>query len=239
MGRVPSSDILAKDVIGYAQELVSEDDARDLIQNLAIQYYNQAILEIYNIVLLINPTEYDNYTTMSSANSNLSTTSISDKIYEGDLSSTGFDDYDEIINMRCDNDDDLIECTEVNRAEFNTYFEAGEAGFPYEDSIIYSIREGSIDFCFGENIHPSTPTFTVRFRRIPTLLNSSNYDTLYMGVSDRYFPLLSNRIASFAEIKKGVKDNTLVIVKFLYEQMMSELNTEVQTRIKKMLKVGE
>ena len=239
MGRVPSSEILAKDVIGYAQELVREDSARRLIRSLGIQYYNQSILEIYNISILINPNEYNIRGNLSDADSNLSVSSESDKIYNGDLTSTGFDKYDKIMNAVCLNDDERVECFGIDSNEFNSYYNLGEAPFPYEDSIVYSLREGYMDLCFGEDITPSTPVITVLFRTTPVFLTDSNYESAYMGISDRYFPLLTNRIASLAEIRRGITDNTMSIVKMLYDQMISELNPDIQLRIKKMLNTGE
>ena len=238
MSRVPSANIKAKDVIGYAQDLVSEDNTRNLIQSLGIQYYNSAVQEIYNIVLLIDPYEYDNYADISSALGNLSILS-GDKFYTGDLNHVNFNNFDEIVSVRCDNGELKPECLRVPPTEFDTYFNYGSAGFPFEDTIIYCHRENKIDFCFGENIDVESPVFHVKIRKYPTLLSKTNYNSAMMAVADKYHPLLTNRIASYAELKKGIVNNTLSIVKLLYDQMISKLDYNIQTSIKKRLNLGE
>lgn len=238
MSRVPSSEILAKDVIGFAQELVKEEEARLLIKNLAIEYYNAAITEIYNVIMIISPNMFDYFGVFSSANNNLTILS-GDRIYRGSLLSSDFGRCDKIINVSCFSDGSHYQCFNLENEQFQSFYETDGAQFPYSEAVVYRTGESSIDFCFGESIVILEPILTARFQRMPERLNSTNYMTLKMGVPDRYYSLLANRIASYAEIRKGVTDGSFAIIKNMYEQLMTPISEKMKMDIKNIINVGE
>lgn len=238
MSRIPSSEVFAKDVIGFAQELVKEEDARLLIKNLAIEYYNAAITEIYNVIMIISPNMFDYFGVFSSTNNNLTILS-GDRVYRGSLLSSDFARCDKIVNVSCFSDGSYYQCFQLENEQFQSFYETDGAQFPYSESVVYRIGESSIDFCFGESIVISQPTLTARFQRTPERLNLTNYATLKMGVPDRYYSLLANRIASYAEIRKGITDGSFAIIKNMYEQIIMPLSEKMKMDIKNIINVGE
>lgn len=224
MARIPSTTILCKDIIGQAQEIVSEDEARRLIKSLGIIYYNNSLAELYNIMLLADINEYDTIGI-------LPTTMYEKRWYVGNLAVTAFANMNDIKRIVCNTDSKYIECLLVDGDTFQSYRNENEADYPYNESIIYSLRGNEIDILFGKDIYVKTPTFTVTFRRNFTMLTDATYDTAYIDLPQNYFHLLSNRIASYAELRKGITDKSLGTVKFLYEQILSNIEPALKRKI--------
>lgn len=229
MPRIPSANILAKDAIGQAEEIASTEEARLLIKSLGITFYNNAISEIYNVMLNSGMDEYNYTSTLKVASGNL--TEYDDRWYEGSFESIAYKDMSDIKRIVCYNNSEYIDCLLVSGDDFQTYRKAGEADFPYNESIIYSIRGNSLDILFGKDIYPSTPVFTVTFRRNPVILTKSNYDTTYMDLPDNYSHLLVNRITAYAEMRKGITEKAVQVTKFLYEQMLSNIEPALKRKI--------
>lgn len=229
MARIPSTKILAKDVIGQAEELASVDDARKLIKRLGILYYNNAISELYNILLIADINEFDTTASMSVASSNLSASST--RVYVGNLSHSNFDNINDIKSIVCLTASKSIECLPVDKQSIDTYKFLKEADFPYNESIIYCVNGLSLDIVFGKDVSVSTPVFTITYRKNLTLLTTDNYDSLYIEVPQNYLHLLVNRISSYAEIRNGFDNNSLSTVKLIYEQMLSNIEPSLKKKV--------
>lgn len=229
MARIPSKNILAKDIIGQAEEIASVEDARKLVKRLGIVYYNNAISEIYNILLMADINEFDNDAIMSVEEENLESSSA--RVYIGDLSDNNFDNINDIKNIMCLTSSKNIQCIPVDRNSINSYKELKEADFPYNGSIIYNLKGLSLDIIFGKDVVVSTPIFTITYRKNLTILTSENYNSLYIELPQNYSHLLVNRIASYAELRNGINNNSLSTVKMVYEQILSNIEPSLKRKI--------
>lgn len=229
MARIPSTNILAKDVIGWAEEIASVEDARKLIQRLGIIYYNNALAELYNIMLMAGMDEYESSADASVALGNATETSAN--VYNIDMSGTSFDSLNSIKRITVTIGDDVYECIPINAKDYDTYRGEGCADFPYNESVIYRRKGLNIGIIIGKDIYVDTPVFEITFRRNLTLLTTDNYDSTYIDIPENYINLLTNRIASYAELRNGISDKSLQIVKFIYEQLLSNIEPAIKSKI--------
>jgi len=233
MPRIPSKTIKIGDAIRLANELVDNDEARKLIKSLGVMYYNTAVQEIY---LLLNYIDVESLTQKKGVN----LTSISAKHYMSDLNADeDFDSYDKILQLEIVQDSTTLDLQRVQLDEFLHHKQFGSAQFPYNASVIYAEIDNTLEFLWGQDLSVSTPTCTVYFTKQPTIYTSADYTTAYIEVPDKYFSLLTNRIASYAEMRNGISNNALAMVKMAYEQLLASANPVIASKFINSLQSNE
>src|SRR5690554_3419070 len=197
----PSSNILAKDIIGWAIELAGAEEARTTLRSVGRMYYNMAISEIQTLLGFV-----DAEALMKSAMVDVSNAVGNYK--EASLSSLG--DYDKVIaleltNRQGDYEDSYstwvnsqnIESNPLPIKEFLIH-KANMASdiylgakYPYNESAVYTVEGDKLHILWGEDLDLNSPTCKVYYTRQITLLTSSNYDTAKMDLPDKYAFLLA------------------------------------------------
>lgn len=231
-----SKKILAKDVIGWAIELAAVEETRLAQNSIGRTYYNMAIAEIQNFLGFI-----DVEALMTSAA--IDVTSPSGKYKSVDISAdTDLDTYDKIVNLELTNGASTtlvqIQTFPLPIKEFLRHKSNMTSGaysgaiHPYEEAAIYTLYGGKLDILWGASTPTiATPLCTVYFTRQLNLLTSSNHASAYIDIPDKYVPLLVNRIASYAELREGITDKSLVMVKNSYEQLLAPVDPQVRAKV--------
>jgi hypothetical protein len=238
MPHFPSKNILAKDVIGEAFELVAVEEARVLIKAVGISFYNWSIAEIQNLLGYI-----DAEALMKTAT--IDVTSPLGNYKSVDISALG--DYDKIVTLEITNDESEefdyepilknIETFALPIKEFLRHkanMLNGEyvgALHPHGENAIYTIVGGNLQILWGENITINNPACTAYFTRQPIILTKTNYDSTMMDLPDKYAPLLANRIAAYAEMRQGISDKAMAVVKNSYNQLLAPLDPQKKAKI--------
>ncbi len=225
-----SKTILAKDVIGIAQEIITVDEIRNLLSSLGTAYYNMAIMDVYNVLCFA---EQETFIT----NAELTLGSPSTKYVIGDLTTdTDFDNYDKLIAVEITNSTATLDCFPLPIKDFLIHKSKGSAQSPYNEGVIYTESKHALLLLFGSSVTLSTPKCYVYFRKQPTLLTSANYSSATLDLPDKYLPFVVNRIASYAELRKGVTDGSLMIVKSYYEQLLANVEPVIKNQMINSLK---
>jgi len=226
-----STTILAKDVIGQAQELAAVEDARLLIKQLGTTYYNMAMSEIYNMLSHLDPETFQITETIATT---------------GTLPETEFpfsslaSPIDKIEAFKFDIDGTIYQCFGLQPAEYVRHEQAVKAIHPYEDSVVFSERDQKIRFLGGVNV-PTTGSVTldVIYKRQFTVLTSVNFASALMDLPDKYVSVVISRIASYAEVREGITDKALASVRMSYDGMLANSDAEYKNNIMKSLQYNK
>lgn len=231
-----SKTILAKDIIGWAEELAAVEEARLSLASLGRTFYNMAVAEIQNLLGYV-----DVESLMMSAT--IDVTSPTGKYKSVDISAdSDLNSYDKIINLELMNGASTtliqIQTFPLPIKEFLRHKSNMTSGaysgavHPYEESAIYTLYGSKLDVLWGKDTASiATPTCTVYFTRQFTLLTTTNWGSAYMDVPDKYAPLLANRIAAYAEMRQGITDKAMAVVQNSYNQMMLPLDSQIKSKL--------
>lgn len=233
MATIPSAVLLVKDITGQAVELSGVEDSRITERANRVFYYNFALTELYNILVLINSDEY-----VSDTNGTAIVAGDFIKHRTIDLTVSAFDALDKIIttefNERGAGNDIMYDDERVSIADFIRHkrYITGAID-PYDETIIWTIINTKLHLLIGENLTVvvSDITADIHFRRQPTLVTLGNWDTDKIDVPDKYMSLLILRIASLIEYRKGITDKSMAAVKTAYEILLSNVEVEVRNKI--------
>lgn len=234
----PSINILAKDIIGWAQELAAVEEARLTIKSIGRTYYNMAVAEIYNLIgyvdaeSLMNENSIDISTPLGKyKNAPIYTVSTEED----------FISYDKVVAVEVTNGADTtlvsLQCFPLPIKEFLRHKANTSAGVcagalhPYEEGVVYTIVGNSLRIIWGTTITIATPLCTVFYTRQPTILTTSNFDTAKMDLPDKYAPLLANRIAAYAEMRQGISDKSMALVQNSYQQILAPLDAAQRSKL--------
>lgn len=233
-----SKQILAKDIIGQGLEIAAIENARIASPVMGRMFYNMAVAELHMFFSFI-----DQEALLKSAAIDVTSPTGHYKAAPIYASGTEEDliDYDKIKAVEITNDTAtdlvylqsfpmLLEEFLQHKSEVSSGEPSG-ASSPYSDAVIYTIVDTNLFVLWGKNITIDTPTCTVYFTRQPVILTSSNYDAAYMDAPDKYSTLLTNRIASYAELRQGITDRSLVMAKNSYEQLLVPLDNQIKEKI--------
>jgi len=117
-----------------------------------------------------------------------------------------------------------------HKSKYNSGIPSG-ATHPYSNSVVYAITENEINILMGEDITITSPTFKLWYTRQPNLLSSINYNFTYVDLPDKYMSLLANRIAAYAEMRQGISDKSMTVVKQAYDQMLMPIDSQLRSKI--------
>jgi len=234
MGYAPSLTMLAKDVIGQgiAQAADRDHDKLDIATRVGI--YNFVISELFTILGFVDHEAWLNVSDaiIPTAGDNTNhglltlTTELVDKIDA--IKFTNVPDVEEKFQF---------EGYACPLRDFLSHLRNGSALSPYDEGVIYTQRNKVIEFLMGEGTGTLVSEIAayIYYRKVPTILTVSLYETAKFEAPDRYFALVVNRIASLVESQKGITDKSLVLVKTAYEQLLASVDPTVKAGILKSL----
>jgi len=236
MARTPSYDLLAKDAIGQALDISAVKTVEDRGQR--INDYNMAVSEIYNILGYIDTEAY------------IITKDGVDGLMNGfnkcgyiDTSIADMKNLDKIIEIEAyaaivqPGDYISYETFKISESDFIKHKRHKVAIDPYDETIIYAVRNNRVDYLIGESLDIlfNSIRFNILYRRQPTILVINNWITEKIDLPDKYWALLVNRIASLIEYRSGIVDKALTMVKMTYEQLLVNVDSTVKSTFLKSL----
>ena len=225
MPRYPSKTILIQDVLGEARELVAVEEARLQLKSVGRMFYNFAIAELHNVIGYIDEESLLTDTAVDIP-------AIATKYYSKDLAASAyFDNYDKIKAIYATNGLDMVQGFPVTVTEFLSHRANGSAKYPYGDGLVYTEIGTSVHAVFGTDVILNTPTLRIVYKRQPQFVTNAQYLTGYVDIPDKYYPLLVSRIASLAEMRNGVTEKALVLVKQSYEQLLAAADPVIKAKL--------
>lgn len=232
MAKTPSYSLLVKDAIGQALNVSAVKTSQDREERIGD--YNQALMEIYNILGYIDTEAYLEISPTLNA-------SMYGFPKCGYVDLTAIINWDKIIEfeilsinspfMPLDNGE------KVDYSTFSSHRNFGVAIDPYDESIIHTIVGDKIYFLIGESLDYqfNTISFKIIYRRQPTLMNYMYWTSAKVDLPDKYWSLLVNRIASLVEFRAGIFDKSLAMVKMTYEQLLTTIDPVIKASLMKSL----
>jgi len=233
MATIPSAVLLAKDICGNAVELAGVEVTRITSRANRVFFYNFALTELYNVLVLINSNEYTDKST--------STATVAGGFAKHrtiSLASATFNSLDKIITIefanRVSDPDVAYDNEEVGIADFMRHKRSGSGAVdPYDETIIWSVIGNQLDILIGENLTVTVADTKadIHFRRQPILLTLATFDAGKIDVPDKYMALLILRIASLIEYRVGISEKSMIAVKTAYEMLLNNVQTEARNKI--------
>lgn len=234
MATIPSAVLLIKDIVGQGVELSGVQDSRITERANRVFYYNFALTELYNILVLINSNEYTTETS-----STATVTGDFTKHRTIDLAVSAFNALDKIITI------EFADKTETPDVHYDNE-ELGITDFvrhkisrlgavdPYDETIVWTIINTKLHLIVGESLTVTIADITadIHFRRQPTLVTLGTWDAGKIDIPDKYMSLMVLRIASLIEYRdKGVSEKSMAAVKSAYEILLSNVQIETRNKI--------
>jgi hypothetical protein len=228
MSRIPSTSILAKDVIGQAVELAGVEEVRQLLRSIGITYYNYAINELHNILSIIEPDSL-----LATANLTPSSTSQTEKFTNLPFSTINYDQIKNLLVKEASGTSNFYEAEYLPFEQFARHKNNKGAMYPFNYGFVYTVTNTGILMVMGEalSIEMNAIVPTLIYKIQPVLLTPATYSSAYMFAPDKYLPVLANRITSYAEIRKGISENAMVMVKKSYEEMLATVESQSRAKI--------
>jgi hypothetical protein len=253
MAFISSQTILAKDVIAEAQELAGIEEARLSLSSVGRIFYNMAISDIHTLLLYIDVESLLLKGTLE-AGDDLAGTSFSfvGKFLEIDLtSSPGLEmsNFDKILSLEIVNGNGTtktaLESFQIPLREFIRHKSKYASGVPsgavspYEEAVIYTVSGEKLLMLWGNsititltNISTGVQTLgSIYYTRQPVLLTSVNFNTAKIDIPDKYYSLLVNRIAAYAELRSGITDKAVVLSQNSMNQIIAPLEPQLRAKI--------
>lgn len=226
MPRYPSNTILVTSVVGEARELIAVEEARLQLNPLGRMFYNIALGELHAILGYIDEESLLTETQVTDP-------TISNKYYSKDLAEVvAFSNLDKVKTVYAFNGRDvIIEGFPVSVTELVSHRASGAAKYPYEDGLVYTEVGTNLMVVFGNNLTLNSPSLYAVYKRQPSFVTKELYTTAYIDVPDKYYPLLALRIASLAELRNGVTEKALVLVKQSYEQLLAAVDPAIKSKL--------
>lgn len=234
MAKTPSYSLLVKDAIGQALNVSAVKTSQDREERIGD--YNQALMEIYNILGYIDTEAYLEISSTLSA-------SMYGFPKCGYVDLASIINWDKVIEIEIfqaispSNTPPLDNGEKVDYSTFSSHRNFGVAIDPYDESIIYTIVGDKIYFLIGESLDYqfNTISFKVIYRRQPTLMTYMYWTSAKVDLPDKYWSLLVNRIASLVEFRAGIFDKSLAMVKMTYEQLLTTIDPVIKASLMKSL----
>lgn len=248
MGFIGSKLIKAKDAIGEARELVGVEEARISLASIGRTFYNMAVAEIHNLLLYIDTESLTKFI-------QLDLDGLTEKYLALDMSEVdGFAGYDKITALEILNgiadppepepEEEPEEPSLIGLQSFilpikeflrhKSYMANATytgAKHPYQESVIYTITDNILHILWGEAIIIQEPAGLLYFIRQPEILTIENYDTANIDVPDKYYSVLVNRIAAYAELRQGITDKAVAMSQQSFNQMMTPLEPQLRAKL--------
>jgi len=233
MATIPSAVLLIKDIVGQAVELSGVQDSRITERANRVFYYNFALTELYNILVLINSDEYvsDTDGTATSAGDLTKHRTI-------DLTAAGFNALDKIITTefvdKTETPDVWYDDERVSIADFIRHKKYGSGAIdPYDETIIWTIINTKLHLLVGGNLTVTIGDITadIHFRRQPTLVTLATWDAGKIDIPDKYMGLMILRIASLIEYRMGISEKSMAAVKTAYEILLGNVDVEIRNKV--------
>jgi hypothetical protein len=234
MGYAPSLTYLAKDVIGQGIAQAADRDHDKLDIAIRVGIYNFVLSELFTVIGFVDTEAW-------LTESDLKISSAGDTAKHGKLTlTTELVDKISAIKFKESIAGGTIqyESYDISLRDFLSHLRNGSAMSPYDEGIIYAQQNKIIQFLVGENltdINYDGVSAIIYYRRIPTPLTISLYETAKLDAPDRFYALIVSRIASLVESQKGITDKSLVLVKTAYEQLLASVDPTVKAGILKSL----
>lgn len=265
MAFISSKNILAKDIIAEARELVGIEEARLSLASVGRIFYNMAISDIYTLLLYIDVESLLDSITLTVPFDSSYQLDSDNPYTEIDLSTiieVGI--YDKISTLEMENyhvavppstelgDKYLLESFELPLKEFlrhKSRYDKGTsitsptrqlgAGHPYNEAVVFTLSGNKLLILYGENVAIALPINgfgdsvlgKLYYTRQPILLTITNYDTAMIDVPDKYYSLLVNRIAAYAELRSGITDKAVVLSQNSMNQIIAPLEPQLRAKI--------
>lgn len=229
MAITPSLTILAKDAIGHGIELAGETNTRNIDRAMRIAYYNMAIAELYTMLGFVSSESYlENVTDIPD---------IGEFAKHGVVSMDI--NYNKIITLEVHKSEYTYEAYKVPLDDFLAHKRNRGAYPPYDEAIVYTPLNRTMEFIIGEALAIASDDLEVNvyYRRLPTILTLANWDTEFMDAPDNYWSLITNRIASFILLKKGIANESLAYAKTVYDQILATVDPVIKANLIKSLDI--
>jgi len=231
-----SNTFLIREVISAARELAHSTSQHDIISGQEKNIYKSAVLEIFNMIGFIEDPTYNRDIQLGETH----------EIYGGiywDIEDPRYKvinltllKYDKIISV-----EDSIVGEGVKIDSYSKFANLRYSQFKntnYSESMIWIEREQSVHILYGENAQLGG-VLTFNYRRLPVFpLLLEHWNTWYMDLPDKYYPVLLHRMASMILYQKTGQnlEPSLKFIEMYYNALLGGMKTkqaEEQKEIKK------